>query len=220
MEDIIIPSTQVLTLKTCSNSEIIVVYNCIISTIRDLFLVIAQNEIVSKIKYFQLVNSDKNICIDNQESMTLLKDLTSDPLVLNLKPIPKDKKIKAKSPANEIVIIVVDLVGKKTIINIDPSKTVHKIKKIIQEKQGIPPDQQRLIFAGRMLEDHQSLSSITIQSGATFHLVLRLRGGMYDQTSGKTGNFRGETVAAIKTKIIYLNLSPDAIEKINQHFSN
>jgi large subunit ribosomal protein L40e len=205
------PNTGVCQFTTLNHNNLYGLYDLHSATVGDIIASLQQN--------YECHNNDITLeyYSDGLKRALTRNDYKFKPYELNLEPVTKiNIRIKQKdtpvqprsyeydeSTINDLYLLhqklndckktsylfVKTLTGKTVTLNVTPEFTIEEVKLSILEAVGTQPDQQRLIFAGKQLEDGHTLSQYNISDQSTIHMVLRLRGGMYHETSGKNGNY-------------------------------
>ena len=225
MTGITIKANNVITINTLTDSKLYGVYNSESTTVAQfidsffnnysckeyeenkLQLYSAQleqyleksNILIKDMKFeFPIVLKVKVVQNNTEIETAVLSDDQLDYYNNLMKKINDSKKVNYKSVMD---VFVKSITGKTyTFAVLAQNFLVQDFKLLITHKLGIPVDQQRLIFQGRQLEDGKTFSQYQISPESTLNLVLRLRGGMFHETSGRLGNFE-----PLKSCIFHVN---------------
>lgn len=158
----------------------------------------------------------KKLIDENLYSETLSTIVTPNKIItfkLRVKHNNHHKKIDNidtdnQNKGNEISIYVKALDERVYHININENNTIFQLKEKISKLTRIPSDQMRLIFSCNRLSDNEIIKNYNITNGNTVNMVLRLRGGMYHETSGKNGNYE-----QLKELLFLVDVNPSEVIK-------
>lgn len=131
----------------------------------------------------------KNIIFNQLSKFVLKYDETRNSIEIDEEYLNKVIE-EIRQAKNKICLQCKSLTGKTTTLEVTPNITVEIVKYLYQRAEAIPPDQVRLLFAGKQLENDLTLESYNISKDTTLHVCMRLSGGMFHETSGRNGNYQ------------------------------
>lgn len=150
-------------------------------------------EFLEENKYLEYYNINNNNVIDTI-SISVEKNNTNNSYNSYIN--EEDKVLLKKEKIN---IFIKTLNGKTLPFSISINEKIINLKCMILDKEGIVIDHQRLVFCGSQLEDNKRLDDYDVKNNSNIHLILRLRGGMFNEVSGRNGQYE-----VIKSTLDYI----------------